>query len=87
METTASKLAALTAEHGSLLTGVEAAAFLGVCFQRVSELATKGTIRRFPVGQSRYYPLADLQAWADRRKRGGPRGRGHIAPPVFEVAA
>ena len=81
------KLAAWSAVHGELIDGNDAAKMLGVTRQRVSELGNKGTIRRFTAGRHSFYPLADLQAWDERRKSGHVvTGRGHKAQPVFELA-
>ena len=89
VQTQASIVAALVAEHGDLLTREEAAEFLRVDPPRLRVLALKGIIRRFPVGRAVYHVLADLQAYDHRRKQGGQKrlGRGTKATPVYELAA
>ena len=89
VQTQASIVAALVAEHGDLFTREEAAEFLQVDPARVRVLGLKGIIRRFPVGNCVYHVVADLRAYDHRRKQGGQMslGRGNKAAPVYDLAA
>ena len=82
----AAQILALQLQVGEVYSMREAATFLGVSKQRVTQLAQSGRLRSWRLGRAGVIPLADLKIYKKLVESGDiEMGRGCKALPVHKI--